>query len=326
MVSVIIPVYNVEQYLRRCIDSVLAQTYTDLEIILVDDGSPDGSGAICDEYAAKDSRIKVIHQANAGVSAARNAGMDLASGEYLAFIDSDDFIEPEMYEQMLAAAEKTGADVVECNYRMGQQTNQDSGELFVFTGMEALEKMFSWERLKDGFAVSPFNKLLRTAAAEDIRFLEGCTFAEDALFATELFGRVNSVAKLDRTFYTYYMSEGSAVRSDYSVRRADEVGAYCRIVELLRGYGNEQLYVYMKKRWQMRILFHWLECYMRRSDPVFRQKAKQLKAQFRVSYDKRERIYSKGERVKFTAFLTCPHLFYVLYSSYLKKKGYEKFA
>ena len=97
MLSVIIPVYKVEQYLCRCIDSVLAQTYTDLEIILVDDGSPDGSGAICDEYAAKDSRIKVIHQKNAGVSAARNAGMDLASGEYLAFIDSDDFIEPEMF-------------------------------------------------------------------------------------------------------------------------------------------------------------------------------------------------------------------------------------
>ena len=109
--SIIVPVYKVEPYLRRCIDSILAQTFRDFELILIDDGSPDNCGAICDEYAAKDSRIIVIHQKNQGVSAARNAGLDIAKGTYLGFVDSDDWIEPEMYETMIATAKEKQVDV-----------------------------------------------------------------------------------------------------------------------------------------------------------------------------------------------------------------------
>ena len=101
LISVIVPVYKVEQYLHRCVDSILAQTYTNLEIILIDDGSPDRSGAICDEYAAKDSRIRVIHQKNAGLGAARNAGLDVCSGEYIAFVDSDDTLPEDALEQLI---------------------------------------------------------------------------------------------------------------------------------------------------------------------------------------------------------------------------------
>ena len=99
-ISVIVPVYNVESYLARCVDSILAQTYQNLEIILVNDGSRDASGSICDAYAQKDSRITVIHKENGGLSSARNAGIDAASGEYLTFVDSDDWIEPQTYEWM----------------------------------------------------------------------------------------------------------------------------------------------------------------------------------------------------------------------------------
>ena len=101
LVSVIVPVYRVENYLRTCIDSILAQTYSDLEVILVDDGSPDGCPAICDEYAKQDARVRVIHQKNAGLSAARNAGLDLCQGEYITFIDSDDFVHPRFVELLL---------------------------------------------------------------------------------------------------------------------------------------------------------------------------------------------------------------------------------
>ena len=97
-ISVIVPVYNVEQYLPRCVESILAQTYENLEILLVDDGAKDGSGAICDAYARQDERVKVIHKENGGLSSARNAGIDASTGEYLSFVDSDDWIEPDMYE------------------------------------------------------------------------------------------------------------------------------------------------------------------------------------------------------------------------------------
>ncbi len=114
--SVIIPVYRVEQYLPRCVDSVMRQTLSDLEILLIDDGSPDGCGRMCDEYAARDGRIRVLHKENAGLCAARNDGIDMATGTYVAFVDSDDWLEPDYYEQMVRAAEKYDPDLVTGNY------------------------------------------------------------------------------------------------------------------------------------------------------------------------------------------------------------------
>ena len=111
-ISVIVPVYNVEQYLPRCVESILAQTYENLEILLVDDGTKDNSGAICDAYARQDARVKAIHKKNGGLSSARNAGIDAATGEYLSFVDSDDWIEPDMYEKMMALMEKYGVRLV----------------------------------------------------------------------------------------------------------------------------------------------------------------------------------------------------------------------
>lgn len=318
MVSVIIPVYNVEQYLRRCIDSVLAQTYTDLEIILVDDGSPDGSGAICDEYAAKDSRIKVIHQANAGVSAARNAGMDLASGEYLAFIDSDDFIEPEMYEQMLAAAEKTGADVVECNYQYGTWENTDSGEVYVDTGLQALKKAFFQERYGSGHSICPCTKLMARGLFEKVRFLEGCSIAEDVLFCAQLYALSETSAKLDKTFYTYYQSEGSAIRGGYRVKTADEVDADRRLIDVMEQTGDEELIRFAKGYYLAKTTHHWVMCHLRRVQPEFKEKAKQLRCQFRQDYPAMKADLSKGQRLKFTLFLTLPGVYCEIYA---RKQG-----
>lgn len=113
-VSVIVPVYNAEKYLRECVDSILGQTLADLELILVDDGSTDSSPAICDRYAAQDARVQVIHQANAGLSAARNRGIEVAAGEWVAFVDSDDFIDANMYHTMIIAAEAEGAQLAVC--------------------------------------------------------------------------------------------------------------------------------------------------------------------------------------------------------------------
>ena len=115
-ISIIVPVYKVEKYLCRCLDSIVAQTFTDWECILIDDGSPDNSGKICDEYAEKDGRFRVIHQENAGVSAARNAGLDAARGEWIGFVDSDDWVESNMYEYLYNNALETKSDVVICGF------------------------------------------------------------------------------------------------------------------------------------------------------------------------------------------------------------------
>ena len=114
LISVIIPVYNVEEYLCRCVDSVLDQTYRNTEILLVDDGSPDNCPAICDEYARQDARVRVLHQENKGLSGARNAGIDVAKGQWLAFVDSDDYLAPDFLERLLEACERTGSDLSVC--------------------------------------------------------------------------------------------------------------------------------------------------------------------------------------------------------------------
>ena len=125
MISVIVPVYNVKPYLRKCLDSIINQSYRDLEILIIDDGSTDGSGDICDEYR-KDDRIKVFHTENRGLSAARNLGLDSASGDWIGFVDSDDWIEPDMYEVLIRKGEETGADVVECGSLFEYPTTRPS--------------------------------------------------------------------------------------------------------------------------------------------------------------------------------------------------------
>ena len=116
-ISIIIPVYNVETYIHKCIGSVLAQTYRNIEVILVDDGSPDNSGIICDEYAKKDKRVIVIHKKNGGLSDARNAGIDAATGDYIVFVDSDDYIAPDMIEKLYETQKRNNADITVCGYR-----------------------------------------------------------------------------------------------------------------------------------------------------------------------------------------------------------------
>ncbi len=144
MISVIVPVYNVEPYLAGCLDSILSQTYRDLEILLIDDGSTDRGGTICDEYAAKDPRIRVFHTENRGLSAARNRGLDEAKGEYVGFVDSDDRIDPDMFEYLLEAAERTGADVTECGVFVEYPTGEHSAD----------EKRSGHDRLGSGFGTA----------------------------------------------------------------------------------------------------------------------------------------------------------------------------
>lgn len=214
-ISIIVPVYKVEPYLCKCIDSILAQTLADFELILIDDGSPDECGTICDAYAARDYRIVVIHQKNAGVSAARNAGLEVARGAYIGFVDSDDWIEPEMYETMLRTAKETQADVVVCGMKYTDVEAKCFTPAFPqeghYTSEELLAELFGMPNRIGG---STCNKLFFCGALKNVRFQEDIIMAEDWLFLYHAFLRCRSGFKIPQPFYSVVERPGSATRSE----------------------------------------------------------------------------------------------------------------
>lgn len=203
-ISVIVPVYNVEKYLARCVDSLLSQTYENLEIILVDDGATDTSGVICDDYAATDSRVRVLHKPNGGLSSARNAGIEAASGEYLTFVDSDDWIEADAYEQMLGLMKKYEAKLV-CAGRY--DVNGETGEKTVglcpskeecIPAEEMVGRIFLW----DGCDSSACDKLYRRSLFETFRYPEG-KVCEDVPTTYKIVLQAERVVMCDKPFYNY---------------------------------------------------------------------------------------------------------------------------
>lgn len=209
-VSVIVPVYKVEEYLPRCVDSILRQTYEDLEIILVDDGSPDASGAICDDYAARDSRVRVIHKPNGGLSSARNAGIDAATGDYLGFVDSDDWIGPDMYETMMGLMKQHHADLV-CGgrYNVDGGTGEKTPGLCpkqeeCITGEEMAGRIFLW----DGCDSSVCDKLFHRSLFETFRFPEGMV-SEDVATTYKIVLKAGTVVMCPKPFYHYFHRSGS---------------------------------------------------------------------------------------------------------------------
>ena len=208
-ISVIVPVYNVEPYLRKCLDSIINQTYRNLQIILVDDGSPDNCGAICDEYAAKDSRIEVIHQGNGGVSAARNAGLRLAVGDYIGWVDSDDWIEPDMYEYLLENALKYGADIAVCSrLECFKERKRFKGwhQIVLLDMEQALERLLQSDEMNNLL----WDKLWRKDLFSGVVFPEGRTF-EDIAVMHILFAKAQKVVCLPEAKYNYRQWLGGIV-------------------------------------------------------------------------------------------------------------------
>lgn len=219
-VSIIVPVYNAEKYLQECVDSILTQTLSDLELILVDDGSTDSSPALCDQYAAQDARVKVIHKSNGRAASARNAGLRAATGEYVAFVDSDDWISPDMYEKML----QTGADVTLCDYVRVQgekefpftQPNVAAG----FYDKTQIRKKIYPHLVMDGIeypiTISNCVMLIKRdiITRNQLFYREDILISEDAPFGSEVLYCADSFAYLKgERFYHYRMTEGSASKT-----------------------------------------------------------------------------------------------------------------
>ena len=224
LISVVVPVYRVEKYLDHCIQSIAAQTYPNLEILLVDDGSPDGSGAICDRWAEKDSRIRVFHKQNAGAGAARNTALDAATGELIAFVDSDDYLHPNMYAHLYGLM-KDGVDIAECVIGI---TENDDLPMDDGTGAEILgcdtEDALRLHIQDEMFCQTPPNKLYRRACVGDIRFPEG-NLIDDEFFTYQVLGNARKLAHSSACMYAYRQQPGSAMHKPYSLRRLQGLDA-----------------------------------------------------------------------------------------------------
>lgn len=224
LISVIIPVYNVEKYLHRCLDSVIAQTYQNLEIICVDDGSIDESGRICDQYAVRDARIKVIHQENQGLSAARNRGLDAAEGEYIAFVDSDDYILEDMYKKMLDKLLNYNVDLCVCQWQYefsdGRQVVKKKNiDPTIYGRKASLEfaRFLYRGNYENGVVVAAWNKLYRRALLDKIRF-EGRIHEDDA-FNGRIMAKNISVYVMEEQFYVYAQNGDSLTNKPFSANK-----------------------------------------------------------------------------------------------------------
>lgn len=222
LISVIVPVYNVEAYIDKCISSIVNQTYRNLEIILVDDGSPDNCPAMCDAWKEKDSRIVVLHKENGGLSDARNAGMGAAHGEFISFIDGDDWIEPRFFEILQHELEAQNADVAAVQYRLCWEG--DACEL-----QSAYEHVTVYDRqtamrllIQNQIKQVVWNKLYRSAQIRDIPFEKG-KFHEDEFWTYQVIGRIERFAAIDYIGYDYFQRAGSIMGAGYSPKRLDAV-------------------------------------------------------------------------------------------------------
>lgn len=237
-ISVIIPLYNVEQYLTRCVDSILNQDFADLEVILVNDGSSDRSGEICDAYQLRDSRVKVIHQKNGGPGNARNTGIAVATGEYIAFIDSDDYAERNMLRCMHTLATENNAEIAVCGVRHVEQNGKvrqpEGADTLVITGIEALREALSGKKI----IMSSCNKLIKRSLLTDLRFVEGHNY-EDVLFSVNLFLSANTIAVTERPLYNYCHRAGSLTRAPFSRLDMDAIYIYKQVFQLVQNHCPE---------------------------------------------------------------------------------------
>lgn len=314
-ISVIVPVYNAEKYLHRCIDSILAQTFTDFELLLIDDGSKDRSGAICDEYAKKDSRVRVFHKKNGGVSSARNVGLDNAEGEWVAFIDSDDYISPDYFNDAIiyssydlitisfqevgAASSKNG-----CKETIIYELHKNAFDILNFSPNDKIHTPF----------LSSCTHLLKKDIIEKsgIRFNQKLRYGEDTLFIITYLQHCAKIIQLPQVYY-YYQIEDDAFGKKYKLS-AEETNYHC---QMLTEVFNDYCTIYECQKPQL--YYSNFVTYVRAFDNFLCSGLDYMKfrnslSNIKISYSK---LYYAGKKLPILFFLmkVFPHFFYFLLKS-----------
>lgn len=329
LISVIIPVYNVIEYLEQCLQSVQKQTYTNLEILLVDDGSSDGSERICDAYAEADSRFRVIHQKNAGASTARNRGMDEATGEFLAFLDSDDWLEPDAYECLQKTQEREQADIV---WALGKrmfrtELNVKPKETCtVLEGKDILDTYILDERKDPPVQKALWDKLYRRSVIGELRLPERIITGEDGVFNTKVFCRAKKAVFLSHVIYHYRDERPGNISGTRITDRifADRIPAMTEQIADLEAVGRtdlarDRILAFYR---ELQRLYYKTWC---SSNPRKKEILKELKAYYKGEKQRIRQSYhypraSIGYRIKTESFLYVP----LLYCIYMKQKESKK--
>ena len=225
LISVIVPVYKVEKYLDRCVESIVGQTYSNLEIILVDDGSPDHCPAMCDAWTKKDGRIKVIHKKNGGLSDARNAGMEASNGDLIGFVDSDDWIAPDMYQCLYETMKSDNSDVAACGVEMVWE-DATASRMLTKSGNYVLNKEEAMRALvEESWIKQPvWYKLYKAEKIRNIPFLVG-KYHEDVFWSYQVIGLAERVSVIDHIGYYYWQRSGSIMGKAYTLKRLDAIEA-----------------------------------------------------------------------------------------------------
>ncbi len=319
IVSIIVPIYNVEKYLERCVDSIRNQTYRNLEIILVDDGSPDNCGRMCDAFAGEDPRIRVIHKPNGGLSEARNAGLESATGEYVSFIDSDDFIHPEMIRDLYGRMQKHQADIVQCSFR---SVTEDS---IVDPGPDNEKVLSNLEALR--YLYTPFvvdyvmacNKLYRKALFGTIRYPIS-KIHEDEFTTYKLIFKAKRIVVTDKKYYHYYLSPNSIIRSSFSAKKLHYAEAMEERIAFFREMGLDELHSLAIQRYA-----RWLLLFMYRDRNALKDHPavkKDLRARYAVVEALVRRDPASGRRLKMVlrnALSVDPFVGFLVYQNLYKK-------
>lgn len=261
LISVIIPVYNVEKYLSQCINSILNQTIKNLEIILVDDGSLDDSGNICDEFSKKDNRIVVIHKENNGLSSARNAGLEIAKGNYVCFVDSDDWLDENMYETLLKLIKDTNSDISCCRFFK----TADSEEKIPSINDEIIQSFNNIEGLSNFYTdlytqtVVAWNKLYARKLFDNVIYPIG-KIHEDEGTTYKLFYKANKITYTNKSLYYYRTTPNSITTSKFNKKRLAIIDIYDEKIKFIKNINNDNLYAKTLKWYLFTLINCYLEC------------------------------------------------------------------
>lgn len=321
-ISVIVTAYNIEKFLERCVDSLLAQTYKPLEIILVDDGSEDKTPLICDRYEEEYENIKVLHRENGGPSAARNSGLKLASGDYIGYVDGDDFVEPEMYAEMLNACIETKSQIAICTYRQigeGGEEIHPTGNRVEMTGREAMELYVSGHSQYHVYP-SVWSKLFERELLSGIHFVEGRK-SEDIMYTTWALARADKCVFLDTAYYNYTIDRKTSIMNSriHERRFDDEIPFLKEQIGYLYDLGWTELAQKAAYQFYRRMLFYFIDFRNRK----MKKSAKLLMEQLKAEKEEIRRIYDMefimtGDKVRMKLALAAPGLYYILVRIYDK--------
>ncbi len=239
LISIIIPVYNVESYLDRCIQSLIDQTYRHIEIILINDGSTDGSGLICDNYTLKDNRIKVYHIENGGSSIARNYGLNKSQGDYIGFVDSDDWVKPNMYSEMLNFSIKNNLKVVECSSVELHLENHNNSETIEKISAKIEDRNSALKRIIKNKRFAVWRRLYQKSILEKRYFIEGILH-QDVYYTIDILNDLDEIGFFENQYYVYNVQNPtSVIRSDYSIEKLNSINAGYYVVSQTNQYSDD---------------------------------------------------------------------------------------